>query len=253
MSIIPHNFMPRNMLEMDNWARHTLDHFDPFDEIDHALGRNMQWLVKPPFMERSKVPKVPEKYRITVDCSGYNHASLKIQVVADKLYVSAHEEVHNDGEEDYSLKEFKKAYQLPPNAETDHMISFFAGKHLVVEIPLKITNEGDDSDDVFPKIVDMPDGTKQMKLLCTVPMGIDPSKLSVTCKDRDLVIKAEDTVEKKDSVSTMYYYKHYRLPECTDLSHLKCELHHNHLHIDAPLKLTARHHMHLPLENGKTK
>lgn len=253
MSLIPHNFLPRNMLEMDNWARHTLDHFDPFDEIDHALGRNMQWLVKPPFMERPKVPKVPEKYRVTVDCTGYNHSSLKTEVVGDKLTVSAHEEVRFEGEEDYSLKEFKKTYQLPPNAETDHMISFFAGKHLVVEIPLKVMKDGEECDDIFPKIVDMPDGTKQMKLHCTVPQGIDPSHLHVTCKDRDLVIKAEDKVEKKDSISTMYYYKHYRLPENTDLSNLKCELHHNELLINAPLTLAVKHHMHVPIEHGKTK
>ena len=49
----------------------TLDWFDPFDELDHMIGRNMEWLQRPAFMEPLPLkPKVPHKYRITVDCAG---------------------------------------------------------------------------------------------------------------------------------------------------------------------------------------
>ena len=69
MSLIPHSLFPRSMFDMDQWVHPTqpittLDVFDPFDELDHAIGRNMQWLNKPEFMPSfPMMPKVPQKYR----------------------------------------------------------------------------------------------------------------------------------------------------------------------------------------------
>ena len=41
MSLIQHSLFPRSMLDMDTWFRPTLDVFDPFDELDTMLGRNL--------------------------------------------------------------------------------------------------------------------------------------------------------------------------------------------------------------------
>jgi hypothetical protein len=43
MAIIRHSFLPRSMFDMDSWFRPTSDLFDPFDEMDHMLGRNLEW------------------------------------------------------------------------------------------------------------------------------------------------------------------------------------------------------------------
>jgi HSP20 family molecular chaperone IbpA len=245
MSLIPHDFWSRKMFEMDNWFKNSLDFFDPFDDLDTMLSRNLHWLRRPfsltddfPFR-----PRVADKYRVTIDCAGYHPNSLKTEIKDGKLFVSGREETRansNDNNDDYSIKEFRKTYNLPDNAISDNMTSFFAGRHLVVEVPLKqeIKNEQVDSvdhfNDIYPRIIDTNKG-KMVKLSCKVPKDIDPKKLNVTCKDRDLIIKAEDKQEKKDMISNMYYYHHYRLPENTDLNGLKCEYENGKLQVEAPL------------------
>ena len=233
MSLIQHGFFPRSSFKMDNWfANPTLDWFDPFDELDHMIGRNMQWLQRPAFMEPLPLqPKVPQKYRVTVDCQGHDPKSIKTEFKDGKLFVNGRDEVKH-GEDDYSIKEFKKSYKLPDNAEVDKLVSFFAGGQLVIEVPLDV--HGKQEEDLFPQIVEK-DGAKQVSLHCSVPHGIDPSKVHVTCKDRDLIIKAEDHVQKPDGVSKTYYYKRCTLPENTDFSAIKCHLENNKISISAPM------------------
>jgi len=70
-----------------------LDLFDGFDELDHMIGnlnifcflkhilfsfnflfegKNYYWITKPEFLQSytTYTPRVPQKYRILVDCSG---------------------------------------------------------------------------------------------------------------------------------------------------------------------------------------
>ena len=104
----------------------------------------------------------------------------------------------------------------------------------------------DRPEDLFPKITENKDGTKQVALNCLVPQGIDPSHVHVTCKDRDIIIKAEDKIEKPDSVSRVYYYKRCTMPENTDFNSIKCHLENNKLSIEAPV--TKHNHKHIPIE-----
>lgn len=160
MSLIPHHQFPRSAFDMDQWLRHpqemmnqqlnqmqqmqnrlntqmnqmsqqmsqhqmipptTLDLFDPFDELDHMISRNLQWLNKPEFLQplQTMMPKVPQKYRIVVDCAGYKPESVKTQLEGNKLFVIGHEEVKHNGE-DFSIKEFKNPinYQLTQNQKS---------------------------------------------------------------------------------------------------------------------------------------
>lgn len=254
MSLIPHDFWSRKMFEMDNWFKNSLDFFDPFDDLDTMLSRNLHWLRKPfsfsddfPFR-----PRVADKYRVTVDCAGYHPSSLKTEIKDGKLYVSGREEQRsNSNDDDYSIKEFRKTYNLPENAIYDNMTSFFAGRHLVVEVPLKQDSPNDEQlkndIDIYPRIIDTNNG-KMVTLSCKVPKDIDPKKLNVTCKDRDLIIKAEDKQEKKDMVSSMYYYHHYRLPDNTDLNGLKCEYENGKLQVQAPLLNRPNNERIIPIE-----
>jgi len=242
MSLVPHIF-PRSMLAIDNWFRPSLDIFDPFDELDNMMCRNSLWLRKPFFMSEIR-PRLPEKYRITVDCDGYKSESLKTEVSDNKLIVSGVEEFGNKDCDDFSKKEFKKTYKLPENAEADKLSSFYAGRHLVVEIPLK---PNDEEEDLFPRIVDSDGGCKKVALNTLVPKGVDPEKLSVTCKDRDLIIKAEDKVQSENSFSQTYFYKHFRLPENTDFNAIRCELRDSKLTIQAPLFSVTRNEIQIPI------
>lgn len=263
MALVP-RFFPRSRFFDDlSWEL-----FDPFDELDRPFGRNLHWFIRPtifdspifdrPFFDRPlwakssifersafeksffdkefealtwEVPKIPEKYRITVDTSGFSPKSLSVEYRGNKLIVHGREEVKTN-DNDFTVKEFKKTYQLPENAETDKLASYLAGNQLFIEAPLK--SDSRQSEELLPKIVDN-NGSKQVTLSCSLPSGIDPSKINVTCKDRDVVIKAEETVEKADGISSRYYYKRVTLPENTEFGALRCNVKNNVLSLEAPL------------------
>lgn len=265
MSIIQHRFFPRSMFDMDYWLRpqslgpSTLDLFDPFDQLDHALSRNLQWIDRPDFIDSllaPLVPKVPQKYRISIDCEGFNPKSIQTKISDDKskLTVSAKEgEIKSGQDEDYSVREFRRTYQLPKNVETDKMISFVTSRgNLVIEFPIKQeakTNNHRD-DELLPKIVDAEDGkNKRVQMSMIMPSSIDPSKVKVTCKDRDVIIQAEDKCEKPDGMSHFYYYKRCTLPENTDFDSLKCQMEDNKLSIEAPLNAELKStHRTIPIQ-----
>lgn len=250
MSLIAHSFMPRSMFDMDEWFRpqrlgigpSTLDLFDPFDELDRVLGRNLMWLTKPSFLDEfiPVAPRVPNKYRVTLNVAGFNPNSIKTEVTdANKLVITGQEGNKHDSE-DFSVREFRKSYQLPANAEKDKLASFVtANGTLVVEVPLKESERRarsiNNKFDVVPRIVDAADGKKNVAMNISLPEHVDPSKISVTCKDRDLIVKAEEKSETSDGVSSVYYYTRTTLPENTDFNSLKCTYENNCLSLCAPL------------------
>lgn len=78
------------------------------------------------------------------------------------------------GQTDYSVREFKKTYELPDYVDTKRLVSFMTDDGtLVVEFPWKqefVTN------DLAP-VVDQ--ANKRVTMNVTVPEGIDPNKLHV--------------------------------------------------------------------------
>jgi HSP20 family molecular chaperone IbpA len=228
MSLIPHGFFPRSMMDMDRWMQpfgghhlSTLEAFDPFDELDNMVGRNMQWLQRPDWlMQNFGQPKVPQKYRITLDCVGYNPNSIKTEWKGNQLTVSGREEERLDTG-DFSTKEFKKTYTVPQNAECDKMVSFMTGDgQLCIEVPLKETQKSLNQD-LFPQIVD-DNGSKKVCMQFAIPENIAPEHIHVNVKDRCLVVKAEEKQQRPDGVSKFHYYKKTTLPENTDFDNLKC-------------------------------
>lgn len=282
-SIIPHEFFPRSMFDMNTWMRlplmtpplvppslipsvlgitsakipaalSTLDLFDPFDELDNVISRNVHWLNKPEFLGSLPLyPRVPQKYRVSVDCAGYSPSSIKTEMKPDnKLVVSAREEQRTEAEGDFSVREFKRTYQLPPQAEPDKLISFMTGNdRLVIEVPLKETEISRDSD-LFPRIIDNPDGTKSVSMRFNVPEDVDVNKMNVSVKDRDLIVRVEDKVDKADRHTRFHYYKRTTLPENTKLDELKCVLDKNTITATAPLDLNFRRpYRTVPIGHGK--
>ncbi|CAF0760864.1 unnamed protein product [Brachionus calyciflorus] len=248
MSLIPHSLFPRSLFDVDPFQRpltagmgpsvSALDVFDPFDELDRMMNRNLSWLNVPDFMRSlpSVEPRFPKKFRITADVSGYNPRSIKTEVSDDKKKLIIHGkegESKQTGQDDYSLREFRKTYNLPENAETDKLASFVtANDRLVVEIPLKHTEP---SESLLPRIVEGEGGAKQLSLNLNLPQSIDPSKIQVTCKDRDLIVQAEDKKEKEDTFSRTSFYSRTTLPENTDFKQLKCHFDHHKLSVSAPI------------------
>jgi len=238
------------------WLRNpatSLDLFDPFDDLDRMIARNFQWLNFPDFLSTQMLPRqprVPNKYRISVDCTGYSPKSIKIDLSDDKTKLIVRGSEGNDvvpsSDDDYSLRQFQKTFKLPENVELDKMASFMtANSQLVIEIPLKqnedeaLNNQSGrklELDDHFPRIVDAENNSKEVVMNMNVPHGIDPSKIKVTCKDRDLIVQAEDKQENPDQYSQTYYYRRCTLPENTDFNAIKCTLDNNKLKVQAPLQ-----------------
>jgi HSP20 family molecular chaperone IbpA len=101
---------------------------------------------------------------------------------------------------------------------------------LVIEIPLK--NEEKRSSDLFPKISE---DNKNISINLSLPECTDPTKINVTCKDRNLIVKYEDKTEKDDSFSSIYFYEQVFLPENTQFNDLNCKYENNILSISAPI------------------
>ncbi|CAF0804231.1 unnamed protein product [Brachionus calyciflorus] len=256
MSLIPRfNSISRKFFEDDPFFQIrplSLDFFDPFDEMDRKFDRHLRWLNRPNFADFPspfKSISVPEKYRITVDCAGFNPKSIKTEVLGNKVVVSAREEDRANSE-DYSIREFKKTYDLPKNAQGDKLASFVTNEgKLVIEAPLKKENQNLSSDFGFPKISD--DG-KSVSLNFSLPEKVDPSKINVTCKDREIIIKAEDKQEKEDGMSSFSFYQRSTLPENTDFNAIKCQLENQTLKLNAPiLENPKQNFRQIPIEHVK--
>ena len=256
MALLPHSFFPRSAFDMNQWVNplmknhSTLDLFDAFDEIDHGMSQNLQWLNKPEFPLNlnpvSMGPHVPQKYRIAVDCPGFTPEAISTTIKDNMLHLKGHMEV-GEGKE-MKVTEFQKVYELPAHCEVNKLVSFMTKPgHLVLEFPLRETGHHLNMD-LFPKIVEYADGSKQMCLDFQVPDNIHPEKVHIHVKDRDMIVKAQDKLDKEDSMTKFYYYKRTTLPENTDFHRLQCSWHNHRIHVQAPLDLNWKPNMHKPIE-----
>lgn len=270
-----HSFFPRANFDMDNWLgldpqiqrssllglgpqipRNTLSMFDPFDELDQTIGRNFQWLNQPSSLLLNQ-PSVPEKYRVALDCQGYNPSSIKTEINQQNQLVISADEEEKISDNDYSLKKFKKVFTLPQDALKDQMVSFMApGGQLVVEVPLEQTEQR--IDEFVPQITKSEDGkSEEVVVNMNLPKMLDPSKVNLTVKDRDLIVNYDDEQKEENKYSHISFYKRTTLPVNTDFSQLKCYNDNNKLTIKAPLTLQSisrsRHVpiQHLPVPESK--
>lgn len=86
-------------------------------------------------------PKVPHKFRVSLDCKEYDTSSINIEVNKDhsRLIITGEKgQPKTSEEEDYHHRRFKRTFKIPPNAEVDKLASFLTSTgRLVVEIPIK--------------------------------------------------------------------------------------------------------------------
>ncbi|CAF0875719.1 unnamed protein product [Brachionus calyciflorus] len=248
MSLLKHQYFPRSMFET-HWPAEgqttdplMLDMFDPFDELDRSLAKNFMWINRPQFLsEIPEMPKVPHKFRVTLDCLGFDTKSIKTEFNKDKtkLVVKGGSGRVDLGDGDFIHKEFKRTYDVPLNTETDKLVSFVTstGK-LVIEMPLKMEQKKGvkAKQELIPKIVEDDKGNKTVQLNVLLPHAVDPSNVKVTCKDNDVIIRADQTKETNDEYSRVHIYKRCKLPENTDYDDLKCVMEKDQLTITAPLE-----------------
>jgi len=264
MSLIPYSLFPRRLFDMDTWLTpswgggygggfgadrgfggfgssllpSTLDLFDPFDELDRTMSRNLRWIDRPESLFTSIAPVVPRKYRISVDCAGFNSDNIKTEIKQKNgdnyLHVHGHEEQGTKDADDYTKKILKKSYKLPNNIQLDQIASFMTpAGNFIVEFPIR-QEDRTSAQGMLPQIVDV-DGGKQLKLNLPLPQNIDPSKVQLSLKDRDLIMRVEDRTETGDTRSRVHFYTRTTLPENTDFNQLKCVVDQGQLNITAPV------------------
>ena len=198
-------------------------HLYPF-EFDKIIRRYRDFSTMPSSyytILKDIKPDVPIYYDrnhcIKVDITGYNPESIKTEVKEGKLHVIGNEEVKNDSG-DYARKSFHKSYDLPSNIEPGlSLTSYCNNGQLLVEIPLSVV-EIAKSDDLFPKIEDK---SKRVTMKCTIPLNtIDPSKISVICKDGEVSIYGEEVEENLGKTIKKTYQKRFNMPLNTDFNSL---------------------------------
>jgi len=275
---LPVGRFPRQLFDFENFFGPSLDLFDPFDETDLASDRMqsaLQWLQDPPRLQRELCPVTghkkrahSDKFRVTLDVTGYKPEDLSVKVVGRKLFIDGKQEFR-DGE-DFSVKEMRKTYDVPENASFEHMTSFLTAKGtLVVEFPLIThTKERDDHhhqlqkyganvkefnfDEFFksafePKISDDTE-KKGKKIELSLDMtGFRPDQIQIHLKDHDLIVQAESTASDKKHTARSYIYKAVTLPPNIDIEHMR-----SFLHDGKRLIITAPYHENsATISNGK--
>jgi len=275
---LPVGRFPRQRFDFDNIFGPSLDLFDPFDEVDlasHQMQNALQWLHDPPRLQRELCPVTghkkrqhSDKFRVTLDVTGYKPEDLSVKVVGRKLFIDGKQEIREG--EDFSVREMRKTYELPENASFEHMTSFLTAKGtLVVEFPL-ITQakERDDHhhqlqqyganekefnfDEFFksafePKISDDTEkGGKKINLSLDMT-GFRPDQIQVHLKDHDLIIQGESSSMDKNHTARSYIYKAVTLPPNIDIEHMR-----SFLHDGKRLIITAPYHEDIAaISNGK--
>jgi len=253
---LPVGRFPRNLFDFDNFFGRSLDLFDPFDEVDlasHQMQNALQWLQDPPRLQRELCPITghkkrahSDKFRVTLDVTGYKPEDLSVKVVGRKLFIDGKQEFR-DGE-DFSVKEMRKVYDLPENASLEHLTSFLTAKGtLVVEFPLitqlkerddhhhQLQQAGDhvkefNFDEFFksafaPKVSDDQE-KKGKKIDLSLDMtGFRPDQIQIHLKDHDLIVQAESSSPNKQHTARSYIYKAVTLPLNVDIEHMRSFLH----------------------------
>jgi hypothetical protein len=176
--------------------------------------------------------KMPQKYRISIDCSKLRVKSIKTDVRDVKgkqmLVICAQTKENRD---------FRRQFALPKNCNRDKLITCCKpGSIFVVEFPLLevpvISNIK-----LSPQIVRR--GREQVVTLnLTIPHTVDLTKVQVCAKERDLIVRLEDKssiCSGSECANKVLFYNRIVLPVNTDHALLKCVQKKRKLIITAPL------------------
>jgi len=174
------------------------------------IGSNFKSPLLSPFAPLASPPPPPPTniskanfVRITFNCGGYSPKSIKTDVYGTKVVISGKEEARIDGE-NYSVKEFKRSYELPVNADSERLASFMAPNgQLLIEVPLKQLPAAEDSQNKTKVMAkNNEDSGSAFSFTYQLPENIDVSKLNVTCRDRELTIHTLDNSSNINNINS---------------------------------------------------
>ena len=191
-----------------------LDLFDSFDYLDRKIFKNVQFVKYPEdFLNCNKSLEV---YRITFNCNSFNPSSIQTELQENKLIISGHKGKPKKNTEDFFYQEFRETIVLPRYVDFEKSRSFFLNsqKLIVIEFTIHLSQRWHKKF-LRPRIAH---NGKIVKLEILLPEGIDENKISLTCKDCDLVLIADYANQKK--TCKIQFIRRTQLPQNTDFSSL---------------------------------
>lgn len=265
----------------DRFFGDQLDLFDPwrdFDTFPTALSirpNAFRWINQPQHLTHSSSrgqnntqsahpssKPHTEKFRVQLNVAGFNPETIKTRVDGRKVIVEAKQE-DRQGDNDYSLREIRKSYDLPEHADASHLTSYVTPNHmLVIEVPIRnpemehrlaqtkndnqsLAQFGQYRDPLFdytgflggsdfqPRIVDK--GNHEKKLEMIVPMKTyKPEEIKVSVKNNELIVQGEHRHKDDNRAERSFFFKSVTLPPGTQVDHLE-----SHLNDDGQLKIEA--------------
>jgi len=198
--------------------------------------------------------KMPQKFRILIDCSDCDPKTLKTHIKT--VNNQKHLIVCADDKKTKKIKcdttsskkkiditcttKFKRTYTLPKQVEVNKMISFVTPNgQFVVEFPLQEVPCCLDID-MVPKIEKNEEGRKCVSLRVPIPKSVDPAKVTLTVKGCEVILRFEERFGMEDCVSRVYFYNRCMLPEIADLTRIKCSADKHRLIITCPLQTDSK-------------
>jgi hypothetical protein len=183
---------------------------------------------------------MPQQYRIVLDCVGCDRQSIRTRLIQCRgqyhLIVECGSGCNVQGRQlqrrggfnrsygfGCSNLYFKRSYTLPRTVDCNKMVKYMAPNGLfVIEFPLLELPTCSRNVNLVPRVVKC-EGIKGVSLKVPIPETVNPAKLQVAVKDRDLILRFENRIV-PGMVSRVYCYTKVALPPRTNLNAIKCKL-----------------------------
>ncbi|CAF0931062.1 unnamed protein product [Rotaria sp. Silwood1] len=211
----------------------------------------------------SITPALSEKFRVQLNVAGFKPETIKTRVEGRKLLVEAKQE-DRISEGNYSLREIRKTYDLPEYTDSFNLASYVTPDNmLVVEVPVNnprierglsqvqaeantLAQFGQFRDPIFdyhgfvasadfhPRIIDIGNGQKQLKMNVAVK-NYRPEQIKVSVKNDELIVQAEHIYNDNNRSERSFLTKSITLPPGTQIEQVRSFLNADgQLEIEAP-------------------
>jgi HSP20 family molecular chaperone IbpA len=209
------------------------------------------------------IPALSEKFRVQLNVAGFNPETIKTRVDGRRVIVEAKQEDRQPSG-DFSTREIRKTYELPEHADSSNLASFVTPNNmLVLEVPVHaprmerrpsqtladtqaLSLFGQFRDPIFdypgfiassdfrPRVVDVGNGQKQIKMALAVK-NYRPEQIKVSVKNNQLLVQAENIYNDNNRSERSFLTKTISLPPGTQVEQLKSFLNNEgQLEIEAP-------------------
>jgi hypothetical protein len=183
--------------------------------------------IQKPMLPKTTVSKeMPQKYRIAIDCCGFNQQNIRTCVKPINGVYHLIVNCCSSGKQSRGVgmvsTEFRRSYTLPRSCDIKKMVKYMCNGVFVIEFPLLEQPVLVKCAKLKPTVVKC-QGQKMVTLRVPIPEIVNRANLQAFVKDRDLILRFEYKIQ-PDTVSRVFCYTKVPLPANCSLNQLKCKL-----------------------------